>query len=76
MPGKPSAGTPRAIVNKLHDDVVALLVDPDIRSRIAGVGFDVAGTTPEEFRAQVQEEVTRWARVIKAACTTAAPNKP
>ena len=61
------AGTPRAIVNKLHDDVVALLGDPDIRSRIGGVGFDVAGTTPEEFRAQVHEEVTRWARVIKAA---------
>ena len=61
------AGTSRAIVNKLHDDIVALLAEPDIRQRIAGVGFDVAGTTPDEFRAQVQEDVTRWARVIKAA---------
>ena len=61
------AGTPRSIVNKLHEDIVTLLAEPDIRQRIAGVGFDVAGTSPEEFRAQVREEVTRWARVIKAA---------
>ena len=61
------AGTPRAIINKVNEDIIALLQDPDIRQRISGVGFDVAGTTPEAFRAQVQEEVTRWARVIKAA---------
>lgn len=61
------AGTPKAIAARLHDDIVELLAEPEIRQRISGLGFDVAGTTPEEFRSLVREEVTRWAKVIKAA---------
>jgi len=61
------AGTPKAIIAKLHDDIVELLAEPELRARISDLGFEVAGSTSEDFRVLVREEFSRWAKVIKAA---------
>jgi tripartite-type tricarboxylate transporter receptor subunit TctC len=61
------AGTSKAIVTKLHDQVAKLLAQPDVKSRIEGLGFEVIGSSPAEFAAQIKVEVEKWTKVVKAA---------
>lgn len=61
------AGTPKAIIAKLNDDLNRTLKLSDIQERMAGLGLDPAGGTPEAFGAFVKEDIARWAKVIKAA---------
>jgi len=61
------AATPKPVVNKIHDDVVAALKLPDLRERIASQGGDIVGNTPEEFAAFIAAESAKYASVIKRA---------
>ena len=61
------AGTPKAIVNQLHKEVVRIMALPDVRERIAEMGFNIIVNSPQEFAAQIKEEVARWSKVVKAA---------
>ena len=61
------AGTPKAIVTKLHGDIVKLLALPDVKERVAGLGFDIVASTPEQFSAQIKTEIEKWGKVIKAS---------
>lgn len=60
-------GTPKATVAKISSEVQRILAQPDIRERIAVLGFDVIASTPEEFAAQIRLEVDKWGRVIRSA---------
>ncbi len=62
-----SAGTPPAIVAKLHQEISKILKLPDVIDRIKASGVEVVGSTPEEFAAYIQAEVTRYEKVIKRA---------
>jgi len=60
------AGTPRAIVDKLHAALHTTFETPDIKQRLAvGGAFVVLSKTPEEFASFVSAEITRWVRVAK-----------
>lgn len=59
------AGTPRAIIDRLHAEVAALLREKDIAERLSGAGLDVAGTSPEEFAARIRADLEKFARVAK-----------
>ncbi|HYC49078.1 MAG TPA: tripartite tricarboxylate transporter substrate binding protein [Burkholderiales bacterium] len=61
------AGTPRAIVTKLHADIVKALAQPDAKERVTALGFDIIASSPEQFAAQVKAEIAKWGKVIKAA---------
>ena len=60
-------GTPRAIVNKLHDEVVAFLKQPATRDRLLSEGAEPVGNTPEQFGAFIQSEINKWGKVIRTA---------
>lgn len=61
-------GTPAAIINRLHQEMVKVTALPDVRQRLAGAGLEpTASKTPQEFGAFVKSDVERWARVIKQA---------
>jgi len=60
-------GTPVAIVSRLHGEVVRMLTENGTRERLAGLGADPVGNTPEEFRVYIRDELTKWVKVIKAA---------
>ena len=62
-----TAGTPRAIVDRLHVEMNKALQVPEIRARRESFGGEVRGSTPEEMRARVASEVQRWAKVIAEA---------
>jgi tripartite-type tricarboxylate transporter receptor subunit TctC len=64
------AGTPREIVVQLNKEVVAILRSTDGRERLAKIGTEVVGSSPEEFAAFMQAETIKWAKVAKAAGIT------
>ena len=64
------AGTPPEVVAKLNEAAVAVVNNPAVKERLAGVGAVVVGSTPEELAAHVSAEVTRWKPVIEAAGVT------
>jgi tripartite-type tricarboxylate transporter receptor subunit TctC len=59
--------TPRPIIEKLNAEFVRAVKSPDLRDRLVTQGADPAGNTPEQYAAFVQNEITKWAKVIKAA---------
>jgi tripartite-type tricarboxylate transporter receptor subunit TctC len=61
------AGTPQAVTAKLHEHVMKALAAPDVRERMIALGFDIVGNTPEQFAAQVKNDIGRWGKVIRDA---------
>lgn len=61
------AGTPTAIVNKLHEGVVAALAIPDVKERLTVLGADGVGDTPQHFSAFIKADIAKWSKVVKAA---------
>lgn len=61
------AGTPQAIVQRLHTDVVNILSQPETRERLTALGFDIVASSPKEFAAQIRSEVAKWTGVVKQA---------
>lgn len=60
------AGTPRAIVNKLHAVVVKVMVNPEVIKRLdTGSAEVITSKTPEEFAGFMKKENQLWAKVIK-----------
>ena len=61
------AGTPKTIVTVLNKETNVVLLLPDVRAKLAGLGIEVAGSTPEALGAEVASEVARWTKVIRDA---------
>ena len=61
------AGTPPAIIDRLHRDTVKVLSLPDVRKKLNDLGLDVIGGSPAELAAAIERETPRWASVIKQA---------
>ncbi len=59
------AGTPPAIVRRVHQALAKALAIPAIQERIVSVGAEPVGSSPEEFGAFLKSEFTTWAKVIK-----------
>lgn len=64
------SGTPRPVINRLYKTFVSALAAPEVHARLVGQGFQVGGSTPEEFRQFIGAEIAKWARVIKASGIT------
>jgi hypothetical protein len=56
------AGTPQAIIDRLHAEAVKALAFPDARAALVNQGLDVIGGTPAEFAAVIRTETPYWAR--------------
>lgn len=61
------AGTPRAIIDKLNQEVRRVLQTPELLQRLAADGSEPVGSSPEEFRRFIQAEIEKWGRAVKAA---------
>jgi tripartite-type tricarboxylate transporter receptor subunit TctC len=64
------AGTPPAIVARLHRDIAAALAKPELKERFAKSGARLVGNSPEEFATQIDDDRKMWGAVIKAAGIT------
>jgi tripartite-type tricarboxylate transporter receptor subunit TctC len=61
------AGTPRAVVSKLGEEVAKIMRMPDVRARLVGIGADPVGSTPEEFAIFRKAEVVKVSRLVAKA---------
>ena len=61
------AGTPKRIIDKLHDETVKLIAQPAVRQKLEGLGLQLVGNTPEEFLELVKKETPMWGKIIKEA---------
>ncbi len=61
------AGTPEAIITKLHAEVARALRSPDVAERFAAQGIDVIGSSPAEFAAFIKQDVAKYEKLVKTA---------
>ena len=61
------AGTPKAIIHRMHGILSKPLSDPATRKRLTDQGNEVAGEGPAEYAAFIKTEIDKWARVAKIA---------
>lgn len=61
------ARTPPAIVERLHGEVVKALQHPDVKSFMAREGADAVGNSPAEVAAFINQEVEKFAKIIRSA---------
>jgi tripartite-type tricarboxylate transporter receptor subunit TctC len=61
------AGTPKQIVDRVAAEAKKALADPAMIARPADQGIVAVGSTPDEYRAFVSDEIAKWAKVIKDA---------
>jgi len=59
------AGTPKAIIEKVHAEVVKITSMPDIKERLTTLGADPSGMTPGEFAAWMKAEIPAMAKVVR-----------
>jgi tripartite-type tricarboxylate transporter receptor subunit TctC len=61
------AATPRAIVDRLHREIVATLRNPDVLAQLTAQGIEPVGNTPEEFGKIIRADVAKWSQVLRRA---------
>jgi tripartite-type tricarboxylate transporter receptor subunit TctC len=59
------AGTPSGVVQKLHDELVAIIKRPEVTARFTELGADPAFMTPAQFQKQIESDIRMWAGVVK-----------
>ncbi len=60
-------GTPRAVIDRLHAEIVKAVQRPEVASRLALDGTEGVASSPKEFAAFLRAEHDQWAKVAKAA---------
>lgn len=61
------AGTPPQIISLLHREITKAMLAPDLRERLAALGFEISLKAPEAFDAFIRKEIAVWGRVIRAS---------
>jgi len=61
------AGTPKAIIDRLHAEVLKILAQPDMQDRLKGLGMQPSTLSTEQVASFQKAEIDKWAQVIKAA---------
>ncbi|HVL34848.1 MAG TPA: tripartite tricarboxylate transporter substrate binding protein [Burkholderiales bacterium] len=58
-------GTPRAVITQLNAALVKALKNPEVQQRLASLGAEPDGGTPEQFAEKIKVELARWTEVIE-----------
>lgn len=61
------AGTPAEIVARLNAELVKIVARPEVKDKLAQIGFDAFTSTPAELDAFVRSELVKWAKLVKDA---------
>jgi tripartite-type tricarboxylate transporter receptor subunit TctC len=64
------AGTPKAIVAQLNEEIRKAMQLPQVREKFSAQGFAASWNTPDQFGVFVRNEVEKWARTVKASGAT------
>jgi tripartite-type tricarboxylate transporter receptor subunit TctC len=61
------AHTPGAAVARLHEGILKILGEAELRERLTDQGFEPVGDSPQEFAAYIRSEIAKWGKVIRDA---------
>jgi tripartite-type tricarboxylate transporter receptor subunit TctC len=61
------AGTPKPVIAKIAATFRETLREPEVATRLDGLGYEIIGSTPEELRSFYQQEYSRFAELVKTA---------
>ena len=61
------AGTPRAIIERLHQASSAAVTTPDTQAKLATAGVDVETLSPQQLYTKLSTDLDRWGKVVKAS---------
>jgi tripartite-type tricarboxylate transporter receptor subunit TctC len=64
-------GTPRAIIDKLHGEVIAILKEKDTAARLTGAGLELVGNSPDEFSERLKADLEKFGKVAKSLAAKA-----
>jgi tripartite-type tricarboxylate transporter receptor subunit TctC len=59
------AGTPAPVIQRLSQAFAKAITAPDMKDRLAAIGADAAGGTPEELQSFIRSELANWSKVIR-----------
>ncbi|MCC2675052.1 MAG: hypothetical protein K0R58_1999 [Ramlibacter sp.] len=59
------ARTPQPVIDRLNREMVKVLQMPDVKEKLAGVGAEVVGNSPQEFAAAIRADVAKWKRIVQ-----------
>ena len=59
------ANMPAPLVARLHEELVKILNQPDVKSRIEADGSEPVGSSPDEFRRFMRADMDKWAKLVK-----------
>ena len=65
------AGTPKAVIDKIHADTVKVLADQEVKDRLTQLGMAPVGNSPADFAKEIAVEYERWDKVVSARKLTA-----
>jgi len=61
------AGTPKAIIDLLHREIVKAVAEPDVTANLQKLGFVPVANNPDEFDARIKSEIAKWGKVVHDA---------
>jgi tripartite-type tricarboxylate transporter receptor subunit TctC len=64
-------GTPKKILADVRGQIAKILQMPEVQERLAAMGAEPGGGSPEQFDALIRSEIVKWGKVIEAAAVTA-----
>jgi tripartite-type tricarboxylate transporter receptor subunit TctC len=59
------AGTPRPMIDRIQRKVAEIIAEPEIKERLAKLGSQAVGSTPEQFDAHIKKEIALWTGVVR-----------
>ena len=64
------AAVAREVINALNGALRAALQMPDVRRLLVERGYDIVGSTPDEYVTNIRSEMAKWENVVKATNMT------
>lgn len=61
------AGTPKPIIDLLHNEIIKVLESSDVKERLNNLGMEIIGSSPQAFREYIKRESQTWGKVVKAS---------
>ncbi len=61
------AGTPGGIIDLLYREIARAVASADLKQRMAAIGYEPTAVPPDEFKARIQADMAKWAKVIRDA---------
>jgi tripartite-type tricarboxylate transporter receptor subunit TctC len=59
------AGTPKPIIDRLHNEVVRIVAIPDVKQKLDTLGFTAVASTSEAYAAQIRSDLETWGKVVQ-----------